>query len=267
MIRLLFAVVLFAITQAVEAQPPSDSTVSLIGPYDNFTTDELGNVYAVKGDVLELYDPQGRRLAGNSVKTFGRITVIDAFYSLKPVIFSSEQRQLAVLDNTLTVQGSVIDLPRNDWPWVSQVCASVQNGFWFFDERELSLTRVDAQLKALASTGRLDQLLGHSPRPSQLVESDGLLYVVEPASGVHVFDLFGAYLRTLPIVGATRIQVRGGSVFSVHDVTFWRYDPLALEERAAIIPGSVRWDDVRIDHEHTYFFSAGGIRIAPTARR
>ena len=52
----------------------------------------------------------------NSVKTFGRINTLDAFYSLKPMVFSQEQGQLAMLDNTLSLQGSVLNLPRNGLP-------------------------------------------------------------------------------------------------------------------------------------------------------
>lgn len=236
------------------------TTIGIKGPFDNFTTDELGNVYTLKGDVLELYDARGKRLMRNSTKTFGRVSAIDAFYSLKPVIFSAEQRQLAMLDNTLSVQGSVIDLPRNGFPWVSQVCASVQNAFWFFDERALALTRVDAQLKPLASTGRLDQLLGHAPQPTQLTEHASLLYMVDPGHGVHVFDLFGTWMRTLPITTAARVQVRNDRVFHVEDGTLMMYDPITFA--SAIVPGvppGAR--DIRFEGKRTYHLTAEGVSI------
>src|SRR5690606_15817142 len=108
------------------------------GRFDTFTTDELGNVYALRGDELELYGPAGESRLRNSVKTFGRIATIDAFYSLKPMVFSPEQGQVAVLDNTLSVQGDVIHLPRQGWPQVVLACMGVQNTFWLFDQRELA---------------------------------------------------------------------------------------------------------------------------------
>jgi hypothetical protein len=222
------ALVVIAGHHTVSGQAP-DSATWITGAFDVFTTDDLGNVYTVQGDLVQLHAPDGRLLARNSAKMFGRITTIDAFYSLKPLVFSREQRQFAVLDNTLSLQGSVIDLSRNGFPWVSLMCGSVQNCFWFFDEREFSLTRVDQQLRPLATTGRLDQLLGHSPSPVHLVESGNMVYLCEPGRGVHVFDLFGTYLRTLPVMDADQIQVTGGNVYYLHDDTLRVFDPLTLE--------------------------------------
>ena len=50
------------------------------GTFDTFTTDELGNVYAPRA----MSSRSGTRTGAafrNSLKTFGRITLIDAFYS------------------------------------------------------------------------------------------------------------------------------------------------------------------------------------------
>ena len=150
------------ICSVAAAQAPQDAVV-IEGAFDRFTTDELGNVYTLQGDELKLFDAKGKRLIRNSLKTFGSITHLDAFSSLKPMIFSRPQGMLAVLDNTLAVQGDPVDLNRSGFPQVTLACMSVQNCFWFFDERLLQLTRVDNQLRTLSSTGRLDQLLGFTP--------------------------------------------------------------------------------------------------------
>ena len=239
------------------------STVTIPGVFDAFTTDELGHIYALKGDVLELYDPSGRRLARNSVKTFGRIGVIDAYYSLKPMVFSRDQRQLAMLDNTLSLQGSVIDLPRNGFPWVTLACVGVQNSFWFFDERELSLTRVDEQMRPLASTGRLDQMLGFTPQPAMMLEMNNQLYVNDPQHGVLVFDLFAGYVKTLPVTGAERIEVRGSMLFYFKEGRLWTYDPLLMESRAADGPTVAGARDVRIEQMRLFMLTADGVVIVP----
>lgn len=243
-----------------------DSTAQRIinGPFDLFTTDELGNIYALKGDVLQLLDPNGKQLARNSLNTFGPITRIDAFSSLKPLIFSRQQGQLALLDNTLSVQASSIDLPRNGFAQVSQVCMSVQNCFWFFDEREMSLERVDAQLRPLANTGRLDQLLGYTPHPTYMVELDSWLYVCDPEHGVLLFDVFGSYARTLPLIGAEKIDLRNGLIWYLHTGRLAYYD--AKQFLSTDVPwplpapeGDVL--DVRIERGHLYRLTAQGITI------
>ena len=176
------------------------------GRFDSFTTDEMGNVYALQGDELRLFDARGRSWLRNSVKTFGRVSSMDAYYSLKPMLFSAEQGQFAVLDNTLSIRGSVINLSREGYAQVVGVCMSVQNSFWFFDQRELALVRVDGQFRVLCNTGRLDQQLGFAPAPAGMQEHENRLYVNDSAHGVMVFDLFGTYMRTLPSPNASSIQ-------------------------------------------------------------
>ncbi len=241
-----------------------DAPVVIKGAFDRFTTDELGNVYALRGDELKLFSPEGKQLARNSVKTFGEITCIDAFSSLRPMVFSRSMGQLAVLDNTLSVQADVIDLPRNGFPQVTLACSSVQNAFWFFDERALQLTRVDAQLRTLATTGRLDQLLGITPHPVQMQELDGWLYVCDPEQGVLVFDVFGAYAKTLPIVGTKSVEVRGGSVFYVKDGALQRYDMKSFEITPIVWPVSLKdlkVIDARIDRGDLFCLTEEGIVV------
>ena len=89
---------------------------------------------------------------------------------------------LAVLDNTLAVQGDVINLPRSGYPQAVLACMSVQNGFWLFDQREMALLRVDASLRPLANTGRLDQLLGF-PVAQEIPEPALVEVGAEPVPG------------------------------------------------------------------------------------
>lgn len=227
MIRLLSALLALLTTLAVLAQRPAQQVV-IPGQFDLFTTDEMGNVYALRGDELELFDKRGKSWLRNSVKTFGRIHTMDAFYSLKPMVFSPEQGQLAVLDNTLSVQGSVMNLPRQGFAQVVLACMSVQNHFWFFDERELALMRMDSQLRPVSNTGRLDQLLGFTPKPTAMQEHENRLYVNDPEQGILVFDLFGTYMRTIPITGASSFEVRGNNLFHFREGQFLVYDMLSF---------------------------------------
>ncbi len=240
------------------------------GAFDRFTTDEIGNVYTVQGDELTLWNAEGKKLLRNSVKTFGAITTIDAFSSLKPMIFSRSQGMLAVLDNTLAVNGSPIDLNPAGFPQVTLACMSVQNSFWFFDERLLQLTRVDNQLRPISATGRLDQLLGFSPRPVFMQEFDSWLYVCDPEQGVLVFDVFGGYAKTIPIVGASALEVRDGHILYLKDGVLHSYDLKSFE-----ISMPVTWlasskekelRDARIERGLLYALYPDRIVIAPAVK-
>lgn len=267
------ALFIAAIPVAVLATAQPDPTGTVIkGAFDLVTTDELGNVYVLKGDELALYDAKGGRLNRNSLKSFGPISHIDVFSSLKPMIFSRQQGMLAVLDNTLAIQGDPIDLPRNGFPQVTLACMSVQNAFWFYDERLMRLARVDRQLRPLADTGRLDQLLGFSPRPVHMQELDGWLYVLDPENGVLVFDLFGGYARTLPVVGAPRFEARDGHLIYLKDGVLHSYDLRTGEVTLPVTwigrSGTPRPIDARVERGLLYVHYPGSIVIdTPTPKR
>lgn len=249
-------IALFLFSTSVPAWSQADTTRwSVVGKVDHFTTDEIGNLYLLRGSDLDLYDQHGRHAAHNSFNAFGPISRIDAFSSLKPMIFSRLQGQLALLDNTLSMQGNAVDLPRRGFPQVTLACMGVQGRFWFFDERELTLSRLDDKLKPLANTGRLDQLLNFAPQPSYMEESDDRLYMVDPEHGVLVFDLFGTFMRTLPILGVEQIQVRDGAIWYVKDGRLERYDMRAFTTE--VVPWPATTDSlpvlsVRIEHGRLY---------------
>ncbi|MEZ4807167.1 MAG: hypothetical protein R2815_06780 [Flavobacteriales bacterium] len=255
---------LFTMFPLVCLAQTTTTEVEIPGHFDAFTTDELGNVYALRGDVLELFDTDGRSWLRNSLKTFGRINTIDAFYSLKPMVFSAEQGQLAVLDNTLSVQGGIMNLSRSGFTQVVRACMSVQNHFWFFDERELSLVRVDAQLRPVANTGRLDQLLGHTIAPTAMQEHENWLYVNDPERGILVFDLFGTYARTIPIKGAISFEVRERKILflnkelggEVYDMRSFAIEPLPVP-----VPEGATLRDLRTERGLWYMLLADRIVI------
>jgi hypothetical protein len=265
MIRIALLALLFLGAVRAPAQL-LDSLYSIPGRHDLFTTDELGNVYALQGDEIKLYDPEGKSWLRNSLKTFGRITHIDVFQSMKPVVFSADAGQLAMLDNTLAVQGSVIYLSREGYPQVDLACAGVQNTFWFFDPRDLQLVRVNSKLTTINASGRLDQLLGFTPHPIQMQELDNWLYVNDPEHGILVFDLFATYYKTLPITGAERFEVRGNDVWSVQHGVLHRYDRLTFANEHIPLPGTGSVRDARIERNRVYVLRDDRIDILRLVR-
>ena len=258
--RALLLLFVLHLSLVVKSQVP-DGLRSIPGPFDAFTTDELGNVYTLQGDVLAVFDALGRLMARNSLKTFGRISTMDAYYSLKPMVFSTEQGQLAILDNTLSIQ-TVVNLPKSGYPQVSLACASVQNGFWFFDDREMALVRVDAQLRPIANTGRLDQLLGMVVKPLAMHEHDNWLYVNVPKEGLLVFDIFGTYDRTIPIIGASSFEVRGEFIHFLKEGEPYVYDRrnfTTSKVEVALTNEPIR--DLRVERGRTYLLLPDRIAV------
>lgn len=242
------------------AQQGTPAPLLIPGTFALFTTDEIGNSYAISGDEVLLFNVQGVEMARNSIKTLGRIHSIDAFYSLKPLLFSREQGLLAMLDNTLSLQ-TTVDLSRGGYPQVTLACASVQNAYWLFDDREMSLVRVDAQLRKLADTGRLDQLLGMSVRPQAMLEFENWLYVNVPGEGILVFDLFGTYARTIPLKDVLGFEVRGNLLHALTPAAHLKYDMRSFAVDSLALPSNSTPHGLRVERGRTYVLDAQGISV------
>jgi len=207
----------------------AQDTLLIKGNFDSFTTDELGNIYATSDDEIMLYRPDGQFWMRNSIKTIGDIHSMDVFYSLKPMLFSRELQQVAVLDNTLAIQGDLIWLNRRGYPQVTLVASSVQNKFWLFDQLDMQVIRVNRQWEQISASGRIDQLTGKSIEPLEMVEAENTLYVNDPEVGIIVFDLFGTYVKTIPIKGASAIQVRKRTIHYLKNDRLHVYDKMHFE--------------------------------------
>lgn len=228
------------------------------GSFDRFTTDELGNVYTLTGDEIRLYRPSGELWMRNSINTMGKISSMDVFYSLKPMLYSEDMQQVVVLDNTLSIQGDMLWLNRKGFPQAQLVASSVQNHFWIFEKLEMELIRVNRLWEPVSRTGRLDQLLDLSVEPVQIVEFDSWVYLDDPKHGLLVFDLFGTYSKTIPVVGASDVQIRKNWIYYLKDGVLWRYDRTHfVEEQTALDRSGIK--GFKVGRSDVLILTASGI--------
>lgn len=218
----------------------SSNDLFIEGKFSRMAIDELGNIYALRGDVMELYRPDGNFWMRNSIKTIGQIHQMDVFYSLKPMLYSRDLQQLVVLDNTLSIQGDLIWLNRRGFPQVNLVSSSVMNHFWLFDQLDMQLMRVDRQWTKVAESGRLDQILGFAIEPIEIIEFDNLVYLVDPENGLLVFDLFGTYVKTIPLTQASNVQVGKRWITYMKGGKAHAFDRLDLESVVLDLPPGIK---------------------------
>jgi len=228
-------VLVFLLAQAAFAQQ-FEKIAFIESDVKLFTTDELEKLYIAQKDVIELYDHDGTFLFRNSGKRFGQISSVDATYSLKPIVFFKEQIEMMVLDNTLSLQGEVVPLDLHGYPQASLVCASVQSNYWVYDQLNLELIRLNSQFRKLTSTGRLDQLLNIEPDPNFLIEYNNWVYLSDPLNGVLVFDTYGTYYKTIPLLGLDQLQVRGNNIYFFKDGKFQGYNMVSFEQAELKVP-------------------------------
>lgn len=201
--------------------------------FDKFSIDNLGNIYLLRKDVLTKYSPAGDSLFSQSYKLQGAVSDIDAWQALRIILFYREQAQLLILDNTLSTQAEAVKLDKLGMPFITLISHSlIDNNLWLYNTEEQNLLRVDKNFKTQINTGNIAMLVGYGINPTQLVENNNYLYMNNPSTGILVFDVFGTYIKTIPIKNASHFQPTEKGILFNRNGKIYYYDALSFEEVA-----------------------------------
>ncbi|CAN5866679.1 hypothetical protein BH11BAC7_BH11BAC7_03780 [soil metagenome] len=184
---------------------------------DKMTSDNLGNVYLIKDESIFKYDSLGVLQKTFSNKTFGAITSANATNALRIILFYKDFNRVVTLDNTLSQNGEALTLETIGFPMTSLVAASHDNGLWIYDMRNFELLRLNRSLEVEHRSGNLSQVLGIDLQPNFIIEKDNRLFLNNPATGILVFDVFGTYSKTLPVLQLKSFQVVDNTVIYYKD--------------------------------------------------
>jgi hypothetical protein len=129
-----------------------------------------------------------------------------------------------MLDNTLSNNRGKINMLNHNIDLATLACSSVQNHFWFYDAMNFTLRRTNENFKPVIETGNLAQILRiEGLDPNYMVEFANRLYLNNPSSGILVFDIFGTFIRVIPIRGLQSFQINESSLIYFADSKLYRY--------------------------------------------
>ncbi len=258
MLKSLFIALLFLGGIQEETKYSLVTTIDTPAPF--FTTDNLGNIYTVEKDVLKKYYPSGQLQYEYSNKYLGEITHFDAYNSLRLIAFYRDLNQVAVLDNTLSIQGEPIALEAFDFELSTLICSSNNNNLWLYNRQGFELVRVDKSFNAFEQTGNLSQILNIDLRPNFLLEHNNWVYLNNPETGILVFDIYGTYLKTIPIKGLQSFQIMDQHLFYSGNGKFMHYNMKTFTESEIELPVK-EFDGVRVEKDRIFIRSKSGISI------
>ena len=191
---------------------------------DQISTDHLGQVYAIADDQLLKYHPNGNPIATYSNKHLGKISMIDASNPLRVLVFYQDFGQVVFLDDMLSIIGDPIVLEHIGMDQATLACASVNDGIWLYEPQDFRLIRMDRNLKIMGEAYQINQLTGTIVDPMFILEKDNLVYLNNPGAGIQVFDIFGAYVKTIPIDVDRYFQVINNKIIYHNNKGLQTYD-------------------------------------------
>jgi hypothetical protein len=146
---------------------------------------------------------------------------------LKILVYYADYSTIITLDNTLSQTGRInlLQLGSNQ---VSAACVALDNNIWIYDAVLFKLRKIDGNMNVLMESEDLNALIGKPIRANFLMEKDNFLYVNDPEAGILIFDSYGSYVKTVPLLGLRDFQkvqdqlvfFKDGKLYSYHLLTF-----------------------------------------------
>jgi hypothetical protein len=164
---------------------------------DQLVVDELGNIYLMTATSIERRNAVGNGIFRTSEMQWGDFHAIDVTDPLRPFIHFPAAGKAVFFDNTLSIQGSPIDLFERGFDNVEQMCGSRGDGYWLWDGRNSELIRVDRSFTTRYSSGNLSMLLSTEIHPVAMMERGSSLFLLADNWQLFVFDMFGAWRKTI----------------------------------------------------------------------
>lgn len=227
--------------------------------------DQLSNLYIVdQGEVIKL-DDTGKELTRFSNKRIGEGIFVDVSNPMKVLVFSPDQMRLIFLDSRMSELRQEIDLFSQGYEQISLAATSHSNGFWLYDPIDFKLIRYDQFFKKERESLNIAQFVRVEFYPTDLKEVDNKVYLTDPMHGIFVFDLFGNYLRKIPLKDIPRLVISDGRLFFKRGSSLFAFNLRDSSEELVIVEGKLS-DRFDVNRARLVSTSSSGVIIFEPSR-
>lgn len=226
----------------------------------SIVTDNLSNVYLIDRDKFTKYDVKLNFMKEFSNKNFGAITSADVTNPLRILLYYRDFGRVVFLDNTLSQNGEPIALEKLGYPLAILAATSYDNGIWIYDQPTFELIRFDQNLQITSRTGNLSQILGIELRPDFLLEKDNQVFL-KHLTGIMVFDVFGTYIKTIPIENISSFQVADDNIIYFSDGQLHTWNIKTAEESTYEEPVTDVGLGMRIERDAIFVHDTSGVQV------
>jgi hypothetical protein len=196
------------------------------------STDIQGNQYFLDKNELTKVSENNAGTFAFSNKTLGTLTQIEVNNAMRPLLFYGDVQKLVITDNTLSKQNqNIISFEEIGMYQITCIASSrMDNGIWLYDQELFQIVKIDQHLNRTIETGNLKQLLAlENLEPIKMMEMNGFLYVHCANNGLLVFDIYGTYYKTIPLLSIDTWNIMNDQLLYTSEGKAYSYDIKTLE--------------------------------------
>ncbi|MFC2104676.1 hypothetical protein ACFLS4_04910, partial [Bacteroidota bacterium] len=213
---MLISIVLSIITSIIfsVSQPEFTLEKELNYKANYFTIDQLGYLYIVSNSELRKVDIKSNQEKNYSNSLLGKIHSVDVSDPFRTLLFYKDFNKIEFLDKNLSQITSAINLDDLGYYNVSAICQSVNGGFWIFDQSLDQLVYIDKNLKTVKKSVQLTDMIDQNADQEQvfMLEKNDYIYMGISGEGILLFDNYGTYIKTFPLLNIEVFQVNNGTI-------------------------------------------------------
>lgn len=215
--------------------------------------DYIGNYYVQNNSDLWMFNRFDTLFRKFSIINLAELTNIDASNALKIQLYYRELGKVLYIDNNISDFTNALSLNEMGLAQATQVCSSFDNGFWAYLPSTMSLYRYDQQMNKVVDIESISRFMRIGDmEPGFMKEYSNSLYLYFPAYGLLVFDIFGAYVQTIPAKELVYPDIQSGELIHFNRDTLYfqslpdmtRTSVLALPHHDGLI--SVRYSSGKV---------------------
>lgn len=233
------------------------------GNYIYMNVDLLDNIYLITaGNQLKKLNSKGDSLAVfNDVKKYGNPSYIDVSNPLKTLVYYKNFSTVVILDRLLAMRTTINFRKQNIFS-VKAIATSYDNNIWLFDEQDSKLKKIDDDGKLLQESTDLRLLVDSVPSPSQIIDSDNLVYLYDERKGFYIFDYYGALKNTIPFPGWENTAIAGKKMYGFSANTLFSYELSSLNLKKYKLPAFFKnYQAIKAINNKVYLLKEDGIEV------
>ena len=212
------------------------------------SVDNFGNFYVESDNQILKFDRDGNYQVRFEEVHNGKIGSIDVTNPFKLIVYYPDFMKAVVLDKFLTflVSYNFFDLGYTN---VSAVGSSADGYLWFYDAADFRLKKIDITGNVQLQSQPVNQLIDKVIYPNFIIEKNGQVFVNDTAVGILVFDNFGAYYKTIPILGLQKFHILQEQIVYFQDAKLRTYNPVTFDAKMISLPDTIGTIQAVIDKQ------------------